>query len=393
MTQNNLRTAENASEAKSEFLSHMSHEIRTPMNAIIGMIHLLRNTTLTEKQQDYLHKTEFSAQSLLHIINDILDFSKIESGKLELDHRPFPLHQVTDGIELIIKNSSLEKNLTYEVDMGKNQVKYFYGDSLRLHQVLLNLISNAIKFTKPGGSICLSLLQEEIIENEALLKFAVIDTGIGMKPEQITGLFQPFTQVDASTTREYGGTGLGLAISKNLVQAMGGELTCESEYGKGSTFFFTVRFEIATEDAMQEQDEEKIVEEVIEEKPQENPLKILLVEDNELNQVIAVELLAMNGYHADVAENGLEAIEKLSANHYELILMDIQMPKMDGLTATASIRQMPEYADVPIIAMTANVMTDDYQKSVKAGMNDHLAKPVDPVKLFALIEKWGKPRK
>ncbi len=394
VAQSSLRTAESASEALSEFLSHMSHEIRTPMNAIIGMIHLLRNTPLTDKQQDYLHKTEFSAQSLLHIINDILDFSKIESGKLELEYRPFPLHQVTDGIELIIRDSLQEKNITYKVNMEKNQVKYFCGDSLRLHQVLLNLISNAIKFTKPGGNISLSLLQEEIIENEALLKFAVMDTGIGMKAEKMKVLFQPFTQADTTITREYGGTGLGLAISKNLVQAMGGELTCESEYGKGSTFIFTVRFAIAMEDEVQEQIEEEIaVSDITEATPKEKSLRILLVEDNELNQMIAVELLAMDGYHADVAENGLEAIKKINESSYDLILMDIQMPKMDGLTATAKIRQIPEYVDVPIIAMTANVMTDDYQKSIQAGINDHLAKPVDPVKLFALIEKWGKPKK
>ncbi len=387
MTQSNLRIAENASEAKGEFLSHMSHEIRTPMNAIIGMIHLLRNTSLTDVQKDYLHKTEFSAQSLLHIINDILDFSKIESGKLELEHRPFPLRQVTDGLELIVRDNIQEKNLNYEVDIEKNRVAYFCGDSLRLHQVLLNLISNAIKFTEPGGTIHLSLLQEEIKGKEARLKFAVRDTGIGMTPEQVRKLFQPFTQADASVTREHGGTGLGLAISRNLVQAMGGNLSCESEHGKGSTFLFTVCFDIANEEDVIEQKQEETAD--CECKQETGPLRILVTEDNELNQMIALEILGTKGYQIDVAGNGLEAIEKIRENSYDLILMDIQMPRMDGLTATRKIRQMPGYEEIPIIAMTANAMTEDYEKSMQAGMNDHLAKPVDPMKLFALIEKWG----
>ncbi len=389
MTQSSLQTAESASEAKSQFLSHMSHEIRTPMNAIIGMVHLLRETQLTEKQRDYLRKTEFSAQSLLHIINDILDFSKIESGKMELESRPFELHQVIEGIELIVRESIQKQNLEYEVDIEQNRIKVLRGDSLRLHQVLLNLISNAVKFTKPGGMIRLSLLQEQVVGNDVWLKFAVEDTGIGMKQEQMQSLFQSFTQMDASITREYGGTGLGLAISKNLVRAMGGELTCESEYGKGSTFYFTVCFTVAEENELPEQTKEQVLQAADCQSEQEiSSLQILLVEDNELNQMIATELLAMKGYHADIAGNGLEAIEKVGEKSYDLIFMDIQMPKMDGLTATKKIRQIPEYANIPIIAMTANVMTEDYERSVQAGMNDHLSKPVDPKKLFALIQKY-----
>ncbi len=519
--------AEAASHAKADFLANMSHEIRTPMNAIVGFSALAMKTELNKKQRDYVRKIQQSGTHLLGIINDILDFSKIEAGKLSVEHTEFELEKMLENVSNLISEKATTKGLELVFNIGKGTPNYLVGDPLRLGQILVNYSNNAVKFTEQG-EIVISIRVEEETDDDALMRFAVCDTGIGLTQEQIGKLFQSFQQADTSTSRKYGGTGLGLAISKKLANLMGGDVGVESEYGKGSTFWFTARLGkgiakarkfvpepdlrgrrvlvvddnemsrivlsdmltsmtfivkdvssgkaaleeifvaaenknpydvvlldwqmpgmdgIATAKAIRELSlavlphlimvtaygREEVFKEAAlvgfenvlikpvssstmfdtivqamagqyfetrDEAQQETPLldnldtikgsSILLVEDNEFNQQIASELLTDAGFQVDIAEDGQKSIEMLDKHTYDIVLMDMQMPVMDGITATREIRQDERFQNLPILAMTANVMEADIEKCREAGMQDHIGKPIDPDELFAKLLKWLK---
>ena len=522
--------AEAAAQTKADFLANMSHEIRTPMNAIIGFSSLALKTDLNKKQQDYVKKIQQSGTHLLGIINDILDFSKVEAGKLAVEHSEFEMEKMLENVSNLISEKATAKGLELVFDIGKGTPNYLVGDQLRLGQILVNYSNNAVKFNETG-EIVISVKVEEETDEDALLRFAVRDTGIGLTEEQIGKLFQSFQQADTSTSRKYGGTGLGLAISKKLANLMGGDVGVESDYGQGSTFWFTARLGkgvakarkflpdpdlrgrrllivddnemsrivlsdmlggmtfavndvssgkaalaeigaaaekgepydvilldwqmpgmdgIATARAIRELPVSPLPhmvmvtaygrEEVFKEAtlagledvlikpvsastmfdtlvqvlggqrgeakeaegaPEETPagdlaaLKgaaILLVEDNEFNQQIATELLTEAGFVVDLAEDGQKSLEMLPKRSYDVVLMDMQMPVMDGVTATVEIRKQDAFRELPIIAMTANVMAADIERCRAAGMNDHIGKPIDPDELFGKLKKWIRPR-
>ncbi len=381
---NATKAAEKSARAKSDFLANMSHEIRTPMNGILGLLHILSHTELNGTQKDYVAKSLLSANNLLRIINDILDFSKIDAGKLEIERIPFTIHEICDELQSLFMPKVKEKSLACCMHEGCFSTTTILGDPVRLKQVLLNLIGNAIKFTHQG-EVSFHVEANVVDDKELHCTFSVRDTGIGLNQEQLDKLFSAFTQADASVTRQYGGTGLGLIISKRIVEMMRGKIWAESVIGQGSTFNFTAIFDLPCSD---EVDNTIHTLEVPSKEQIRRNAHLLLVEDNEINQIIAEELLKSVGYTLDIANNGQEALALLDKKHYDLVLMDIQMPIMDGLTAASKIRENKKYASLPIIAMSAHAMIGHRETSLKHGMNEHITKPIAPATLYSTLDYW-----
>ena len=391
------RSAESASAAKSEFLANISHEIRTPLNGVIGMTELLAGSGLSEPQLEMASVVQASADTLLALVNDLLDFSRIESGQLSLEWLPFPAAGMVAHVAEVMRPRCRAKSLVLETAIDPALPSLLLGDELRLRQVLLNLVGNAVKFTETG-TVRISVTPAGEPENPFAVLFSISDTGIGIHPETQRRLFQPFVQADSATTRRYGGTGLGLAISRKLVQSMGGSIGVDSRPGEGSTFWFVLPLREAPPlDAL------PAAAPLVSAKPAppaagaavalpeaaRGILRVLIAEDNPVNQAVALRAVRKLGYAADTVANGLEVLDALEQEHYDVILMDCQMPEMDGYQATAEIRRRkPGSRHIPILALTANAVQGDQERCLEAGMDDYIAKPVRIAALATALERW-----
>jgi len=407
------KKAEVANKSKSQFLANMSHEIRTPINGVLGMLTLMADTELNDEQKEFNHLATISAENLLHLINDILDVSKIEAGKLDIELVEFSLLDLLTDVISTFSVKAKDKNIALPLDVRDVIYPNMIGDPTRIRQIIINLLGNAIKFTNHGEvEIKAEVIQAEHLD--LILKVSITDSGIGISTEKCSQLFDAFIQADSSTTREYGGTGLGLTIVKQLCQLMGGDIEVSSEEGKGSVFCFHLKLQSIDGNIVKSEVEQDINKslsalpiKLSANKPESNidildksqveqeNLKILLVEDNRINQKVALGLLKKLGYHADVAFNGIQALELLAGCNinepYQLVLMDCQMPEMDGYQATEQIRDNKAglgHHNVIIIAMTANSMKGDREKCLSAGMDDYLTKPINPLLFSEKITLW-----
>jgi signal transduction histidine kinase/CheY-like chemotaxis protein len=384
--------AERASRAKSKFVSRMSHELRTPLNAILGFSQLLDKESLTPMQRNYSQQIHIAGQHLLDLIGEVLDLAKIEAGRLVLERVEFDLRKAVDEVVSVTLKRAQIKGLAVKVVLSSELPSRIKGDPIRLRQILINLLDNAVKFTERGE---VGLRVDPDSENGELL-FRIWDTGIGMEEKVLEKLFKPFTQADESTTRKYGGTGLGLVICKDLVEAMGGTLRVESHLGRGSRFWFSLPLEHAddTSESPQVLEGERsgsVAAEDRSESSSDRQGHVLLVEDNQVNQLVASSMLAALGATCEIASNGLEALERLGQGNYDLIFMDVEMPLMDGHAATREVRLRERQRGsrrIPVIAMTANAMAEDRERCIASGMDDYLAKPYEMGALAAVIRRW-----
>ncbi|MBE7940603.1 MULTISPECIES: PAS domain-containing hybrid sensor histidine kinase/response regulator [Ramlibacter] len=387
--------AEQATRMKTDFLANMSHEIRTPLNAVIGLSHLALKTGLDARQRDYIGKVQAAGQHLLGIVNDILDFSKIEAGKIAIERAAFTLDKVLGDVSDLTTPKSTAKGLALRFEVGEDVPHHLVGDPLRIGQILINYADNAVKYTEQG-EVVVSVRLLERADDTALLHFGVSDTGIGLTADQTARLFQSFEQADTSTTRRYGGTGLGLAISRQLARLMGGDTGVDSRWGLGSTFWFTVRIGVGSAADGTHAPQEKArpgpagdLEEVLAAQlAARRGARLLLVEDNDINQRVARELLEDMGFQVAIAANGQDGLARVREEPWDLVLMDMQMPLMDGISATLEIRRHPEFQALPVVAMTASVMQRDRERCMNAGMNDFVTKPIAPQDLAAALVRW-----
>lgn len=399
------KKAEAASRAKSEFLANMSHEIRTPMNGVLGMAQLLAETELTEKQKHYIGVLNQSGRLLMTVLNDILDYSKIEAGKLVLEQRAFSPEQAVNDVYELLKNSAYEKGILLSINLDPVCPEFLVGDAIRFRQILLNLMNNAIKFTEQGR-VGVSVVCEKKNDRYVTMKVRVEDTGIGISEQAQKNLFVSFNQVDSSGTRKFRGTGLGLAISKRLVELMGGDIGVESVEGKGSVFWFNILLDVAdvsidNTDVLElqkpfrapeiEVNETRDVYQVTSADNSNNHIsgkQILLVEDNIANQLVATGMMSELGLDVVVANNGIQALEQMASKKFDMVFMDCQMPEMDGYEATRIIREQEAYKNIPIVALTANVMVSDREKCIQSGMDDFMGKPFKLSQMVAMLHKW-----